>query len=76
MADKDERPTSQHVRETASYGAISMDGKTAKQLSSSGTRAQRTREANKRLLERESQLKESGTGSSAAGSSKPSDKGA
>ena len=76
MADKDTRPTSQHVTETASYGAISMDGKTAKQLSSSGTRAQKMRESNKKALEREKQSKELGVGSSAAGSSISSGKGA
>ena len=71
MADKDRRPSSQHMEQSASYGGIAMDTKTAKQLSSSGTTARRKRDTNKKMAQQGS----SGGGGGAE-SSASADKGA
>ncbi|MCJ1403346.1 hypothetical protein MMC11_006569 [Xylographa trunciseda] len=48
----DERPTSQHMPATAAIGGIGMSAKVAKQRSSSGKAAQKTRQELKERSEK------------------------
>jgi len=66
MSNNKDRPTSQHVQSTASYGAIGMSKKAVDQMSSSGKAVKDKRKA-LRAAAKTQELKNTNEGKSAQG---------